>query len=94
MFDTSCDPDTGKPYFNIEQMARDIDSGKLDYFILRARVFYAGVELGRDTIGGMLYSDPLECLRDGSAEDVIYTAMDVARRAGAELKQRFAELAI
>jgi len=79
LFDTSIDPATGQAYYDIEQMARDIDRGALDYFMLRARVLLDGHELGSHTVGGFLYEDAREVLTDGMAEDLIYSAMQEAR---------------
>ena len=75
LFDTSIDPDTGKPYFDVEDMARKIDRCELDYFMLRVRVLLDGHELGSHYVGGFLYEDAREVLRDGTAEDMIYEAM-------------------
>ncbi len=79
LFDTSIDPDTGKPYFDVEDMARKIDRCELDYFMLRVRVLLDGHELGSHYVGGFLYEDPMEVLRDGVAEDMIWEAMREAK---------------
>jgi hypothetical protein len=79
LFDTSIDPDTGKPYYDVKDMARKIDSCDLDYFMLRARVLLDGHELGSHIVGGFLYEDARETLTDGMAEDLIYQAMHEAR---------------
>jgi hypothetical protein len=79
LFDTSIDPDTGKPYFDVEDMSRKIDRCELDYFMLRVRVLLQGHELGSHYVGGFLYEDASEVLRDGVAEDMIYEAMLEAR---------------
>jgi hypothetical protein len=79
LFDTSIDPDTDKPYYDVKDMARKIDRGDLDYFMLRARVMLDGHELGSHIVGGFLYEDAREVLRDGMAEDLIYQAMHEAR---------------
>jgi hypothetical protein len=94
LFDTSIDPDTGEPYHDIERMAQQIDSGILDYFVLRVRVFFHSIELVADYCGGFLYADATEVLKDGVAEDMIQTAFDNAVVAARELKQQFAELVI
>ena len=94
LFDTSIDPDTGEPYHDIERMAQQIDSGILDYFVLRVRVFFHGIELVADYCGGFLYADATEVLKDGTAEDMIQTAFDNAVVAARELKQQFAELVV
>jgi hypothetical protein len=79
LFDTSIDPDTGKPYYDVKAMARKIDRGDLDYFMLRARVLLDGHELGEHIVGGFLYEDAREVLTDGMAEDCIYSAMEEAK---------------
>jgi hypothetical protein len=79
LFDTSIDPDTGKPYYDVKDMARKIDRGDLDYFMLRARVLLDGHELGEHIVGGFLYEDARETLKDGMAEDCIYSAMEEAK---------------
>ena len=85
LFDTSIDPDTGKPYFDVEDMARKIDRCELDYFMLRVRVLLQGHELGSHYVGGFLYEDASEVLRDGVAEDMIYEAMLEAREEACKL---------
>jgi hypothetical protein len=93
-FDTSIDPDTGLPYYDVEQMARDVDSGDLDWFVLRARVSLEGVELGSSYLGGCLYADARETLEDGTAEDLIYQALDEARDLAVVLQQRITEVLV
>jgi hypothetical protein len=88
LFDTSTDPDTGLPYFDVEDMARKIDRGDLDYFMLRARVLLDGHELGDHIVGGFLYEDAMEVLKDGTADDLIYEAMHEARAAALKLRER------
>ena len=80
LFDTSIDPDTGKPYYDVEEMARDIDRGSLDYFMLRVRALVDGHELGSSYVGGFLYEDAREVLTDGTAEDMIYQAIEEAKQ--------------
>ena len=93
-FDTSIDPDTGKPYYDIYQIYRDINSGNLDWFMLRARVMFEGIELGSDYVGGFLYEDAREVLKDGTAEDMIQTALEEARKEALRLKRVFQDLVI
>lgn len=85
LFDTSIDPDTGKPYFDVEDMARRIDRCELDYFMLRVRVLLQGHELGSSYVGGFLYEDASEVLRDGTAEDMIWEAMREAKEEARKL---------
>jgi hypothetical protein len=92
LFDTSIDPDTGKPYFDVKDMAQKIDRGDLDYFMLRARVLLDGHELGEHIVGGFLYEDARETLKDGMAEDLIYQAMEEAKTEVLRLRSKLAEL--
>ena len=91
-FDDSIDPESGKPYYDLKEMANDIDSGKLEWFMLRVRVMVEELELGSAYLGGMLYEDPKECLKDGTAEDMIYEALTEAKKDVYRLKQKFCEL--
>jgi hypothetical protein len=79
-FDTSIDPDTGNPYYDIEDMCRKIDRGDLDWFMLRVRVMHEDVELAVNYVGGFLYEDATEVLRDGTAEDMIWESVEEAKR--------------
>ena len=79
-FDDSC--------YNIQELYDDINSGKLDWFMLRVRVSVDGHELGSSYLGGCLYSDAREVLSDGTAEDQIYLALEEARRAVWPLMRR------
>jgi hypothetical protein len=88
LFDTSIDPDTGKPYYDVKDMARKIDRGDLDYFMLRARVLLDGHEMGSHVVGGFLYEDARETLKDGMAEDLIYQAMSEAKTEVLRLRER------
>ena len=70
-FDESC--------YDMKEMYADIESGKLEWFMLRVRALVDGHELGSAYLGGMLYEDPSECLTDGSAEDMIDQAIAEAK---------------
>jgi len=82
-FDDCCD---------VEQICRDIDSGNLDWFMLRVRVLVEGLELGSAYLGGCLYKDPREVLTDGTAEDFIDEAMVEAKQKVYMLSRKFTEL--
>jgi hypothetical protein len=90
-FDDSLD-ENGVPLFDLKEMARDIDSGNLDWFMLRVRVLVEGLELGSHYLGGCLYKDAREVLTDGTAEDCIGEALAEAKRDVYRLKQKFCEL--
>lgn len=95
-FDDSIDPDTGKPYYDLKEMYRQIETGHLEWFMLRARAFFDGHEFGSAVIGGMLYeSNKLDdVFSDGVAEDVIYMALEEAKPAMARLKERLAAMPV
>lgn len=65
---------------DIKQICEDIDHGNLDWFMLRVRVLVEGHELGASYLGGCLYKDAKEVLTDGTAEDIIYDAMEQAKK--------------
>jgi hypothetical protein len=85
-FDESC--------FDIQEIREDIDAGRLDWFILRVRVFLDDVELGRNIVGGMLYKDAEEVLTDGVVDDMLAEAMHEARSRAIKLKSQLEELGI
>jgi hypothetical protein len=70
-FDDTC--------FDMKEMYNDIESGRLDWFMLRVRVMVEGLELADEYLGGCLYKDAREVLTDGTAEDIIDQAMDRAK---------------
>jgi hypothetical protein len=80
LFDTSIDPDTGLPYYDIHEMYTEIEMGSLDYFMLRVRALVDGRELGSSYVGGFLYKDASEVLTDGTAEDMIWEAIEEAKK--------------
>jgi len=70
-FDDSIDPDTGAPYHDIPEMIRKIDNELLFWFVARVEAYKNGVLLASEYLGGNLYSDPLDFIR----EDYYYTDM-------------------
>ena len=90
-FDDSLD-ENGVPLFDLKEMANDIDSGNLDWFMLRVRVMVDSLEMGSHYLGGCLYRDAREVLTDGTAEDCISEALHEAKREVYKYKQMFAEL--
>ena len=79
---------------DIQEICEKIDWGSLDWFMLRCRVFYEGVELASDYIGGFLYDDAREILKDGVAEDIIEDTIRQAREAAVEMKAKFEALTV
>lgn len=84
-FDDSC--------HDIDEICKEIDRGYLDWFTLRVRVLFDGLELGSAYLGGCLYENPNEILSDGTAEDIIGEAMKEAKERVINLKGQFAMLA-
>ena len=83
-FDDSC--------YDIQEMNDKVNRGDLDWFMLRTRVMFEGVELASEYLGGMLYEDARECLKDGMAEDQIEQALYNARKEVLALKDKFNRL--
>lgn len=77
---------------DIKQLCQDIDSGDLDWFILRVRVLVEGLELGSSSVGGCLYKDAREVLTDGLAENEIDVALDEAKGQVYRLYKKFQDL--
>ena len=77
---------------DIEEIIKDIDRGHLEWFMLRVCVLVEGLELSREHLGGCLYEDPREVLTDGTAEDIINTALTDAKKQVYRLSKVFAAL--
>jgi len=83
-FDDSC--------HNIDEICEKIDNGTYEWFSLRVRVLVEGLELSREHVGGCLYYDSREVLTDGTAEDLIDSAMTDAKKQVYRLSKVFAGL--
>ena len=79
---------------DIQEICDKIDRGSLDWFMLRCRVFYEGVELASDYIGGFLYEDAREILTDGVDEDIIEDTIRQAKDAAVAMKAKFEALTV
>ena len=77
---------------DIEEIIKDIDRGHLEWFMLRVRVLVEGLELSCEHLGGCLYEEPREILTDGTAEDIIDTAITDAKKQVYRLSKVFAGL--
>lgn len=75
---------------DVDEICRKIDNCTYDWFMLRTRVIYEGVELSCEYLGGCLYEDASDVLTDGMAEDQIYQAMLHAKVELAAMKKKFA----
>lgn len=85
-FDDSC--------YDIKDMERKVNSYDLDWFMLRVRVLFDGHELGSHYLGGCLYEDAREVLKDGTAEDCIQEALHEAKQEVKRLKEKLNALAV
>jgi hypothetical protein len=83
-FDDAC--------FNLKDMYSDIESGNLDWFMLRVRVMVENIELSSQFLGGCLYKDAREVLTDGTAEDLIAEALVEAKRDVYRLYKKFQDI--
>jgi hypothetical protein len=78
--------------FDIKEMYSDIESGRLDWFMLRVRVMVENIELSSQFLGGCLYKDAREVLTDGTAEDLIAEALVEAKRDVYRLYKKFQDI--
>jgi len=77
---------------DIEQMIKDINDCKLDWFMLRVRLLVDGHEMSSEYLGGCLYENARDVLTDGTADDLIATAMVTAKREVYRMYKKFQEL--
>ena len=78
--------------FDIKQLCQDIESGNLDWFMLRVRVMVENIELSSEFLGGCLYKDAREVLTDGTAEDLIDMALTAAKKDVYRLYKKFQDI--
>jgi hypothetical protein len=78
---------------DIKELCEKIDNYQLDWFMLRVRVMFEGLELGASYLGGCLYENANEVLSDGTAEDLISESMKEAKIRVVRLKGQFAMMA-
>lgn len=73
-FDDSC--------YDIRDMEQKVENGDLDWFMLRVRVLFEGHEFGSAYLGGCMYdwNKVKDVLTDGTAEDLIFEAMEEAKK--------------
>ncbi len=80
--------------YDIKDMCEKIDRGDLDWFMARARVLVDGLEISDACIGGLLYEDARDFLKDGLGEDLILDAVAEAQARLTTLAKKFTMLAI
>jgi hypothetical protein len=77
---------------DIEQMIKDIENCKYDWFMLRVRILVDGHEMASEHLGGCLYENARDVLKDGTADDLISYAMITAKREVYRMYKKFQEL--
>jgi hypothetical protein len=77
---------------DIEQMIKDINECRLDWFMLRVRILVDGHEMASEHLGGCLYENARDVLTDGTADDLISYAMITAKREVYRMYKKFQEL--
>jgi len=77
---------------DVKQLCQDIESGNLDWFMLRVRVMVENIELSSEFLGGCLYKDAKEVLTDGTAEDLIDMALTAAKKDVYRLYKKFQDI--
>jgi len=79
---------------DIEDMARKIDMGYLDWFVTRVQYLYDGIEMGSAYLGGCLYDDAEKAIEeglDGYLEDMIDEAKTEALGRLMDLKAKMSK---
>lgn len=85
MFDDSC--------HDIADLEDKVRRGIYNWFTLRVRVMVSGHELASEYLGGCMYTDCEEVMKDGTAEDLIQEALCNARKEVQRLRDVLAVLA-
>jgi hypothetical protein len=85
-FDDTC--------YDIADMQRKINNHELDWFMLRVRVMLDGHEMAGANLGGCLYENAKDILTDGTADDLIFQAMQDAEDEVRRLRNRLDQLVI
>ena len=94
LFDNSTNPDTGKPYYDTDEMAKRIDANIDAWFGFWCKVYYEGHEVGYANLGGLYYEDdhPESVIEKeaksndhGWYKDFIEEALDQARKETGDL---------
>ena len=76
---------------DIQEMARKIDMGYLDWFVARVQYLYDGVEMGTAYLGGNLYEDAEKAIEEGLSgylDDMLAEARDEAQARALEMVER------
>ena len=85
MFDDTC--------HDIAELQDKVNRGVYDWFMLRVRAMLDGHEMAREYLGGCMYEDCREVLKDGTAEDLIQEAVHNARKECQRLRDKLIKVA-
>lgn len=85
MFDDTC--------HDIKDLEDKVRRGIYDWFTLRVRVLVEDHELASEYLGGCMYADCKDVMKDGTAEDLIQQALLDARKEVIRLRNLLAVLA-
>jgi vacuolar-type H+-ATPase subunit E/Vma4 len=77
---------------NIEDIIDKIERGVYDWFMLRVRLMVDEYEVASEYLGGCLYENPKDVIIDGTADDLIDTAMVTAKREVYRMYKKFQEI--
>ena len=74
--------------YDLHEINRKIDRGTYEWFLLRVRACVGGHTLAEEYLGGLLYEDASEVLKDGVAEDLIAECLPRAREEVINLREK------
>jgi hypothetical protein len=77
---------------DIEAIIDKIERGVYDWFMLRVRLMVDEYEVASEYLGGCLYENPKDVITDGTADDLIDTAMVTAKREVYRMYKKFQEI--
>ena len=77
---------------DIEEICDKINDGTYDWFMLRVRVMLDGHEFATEYLGGCLYEDAKDVMTDGTADDMIYTALTEAGTEILRLREKLMQI--
>jgi len=77
---------------DIEDIIDKIERGVYDWFMLRVRLMVDEYEVASEYLGGCLYENPKDVITDGTADDLIDTAMVTAKREVYRMYKKFQEI--
>jgi hypothetical protein len=66
--------------YDINEICRKIDNGTYTWFIARVEAFKGGILLGTSYLGGNLYDDPKDFVKDCNYEDMMNEALTEAKK--------------